>query len=247
MNISAPTPVQAACIPKVMAGSDVIGTAQTGSGKTAAFALPILQLLAEDPYGIFALVLTPTRELAFQICDQFVAFGAGMTLHVLVVVGGEDMRRQASALARRPHVVVGTPGRLVDHLRSDPGLSAALRRVRFLVLDEADRLLEPAMEPELEAISEALPRQGRQTLLFSATITRGIAALQASEHSHTAFWRALCTYWPLQSALSGLLLCVTMRSLFLWEPLLTHHRSTFHRCSRNILGAGGDPPQGIPL
>lgn len=118
-------------------------------------------------------------ELAYQICDQFAAFGAGMTLHALVVVGGEDMRKQATALSRRPHVIVATPGRLVDHIRSDPTVRAALSRVRFLVLDEADRLLEPAVEPELEAISEALPKKRRQTLLFSATITRGIAALQA--------------------------------------------------------------------
>lgn len=112
LGMSKPTPVQQACVPAILQGRDVIGVAHTGSGKTAAFALPILQKLSKDPYGVFALVLTPTRELAFQLAEQFQALGAGLTLKHSVVVGGLDMQQQSKELARRPHVVIATPGRL---------------------------------------------------------------------------------------------------------------------------------------
>ncbi len=177
LGLSRPTPVQHACIPAVLAGRDCIGIAHTGSGKTAAFALPLLQRLCVDPYGIFCVVMTPTRELAMQIGEQFSALSAGFALRRAVCVGGEEQCRQAAALARRPHVVVATPGRLRDHLESHAGVRDALRRVSCLVLDEADRLLEPSFEPELAALLGALPAQ-RQTLLFSATLTPAVAALQ---------------------------------------------------------------------
>ena len=281
LGMREPTVVQRGCIPAVLAGRDVLGIAHTGSGKTAAFALPILQHLARDPYGVFALVLTPTRsvgsraagsplpghpacsqalqprgapwaapitplllltrrphpphprrELAFQLADQFRALGAGMSLRECVVVGGLDMQAQATELARRPHVVIATPGRLkvsnegrragaapcwsplacpletapllalplreppqppnrrhCPHPRTtilhqglmdeDGSLAKALSRVRYLVLDEADRLLEPSFAAELETILGALP-PARQTLLFSATTTRALGALGAS-------------------------------------------------------------------
>lgn len=128
LGMKRPTPVQQGCVPQILAGKDVFGLAQTGSGKTAAFALPILQKLAENPYGVFALVLTPTRELAFQICDQFKALGAEINLRTAVVVGGMDMTTQAKALMQRPHVVIATPGRLRDHLMNDPGIPAVFAR-----------------------------------------------------------------------------------------------------------------------
>ena len=136
MGISKPTPVQRGCIPPILAGRDVIGTAQTGTGKTAAFALPILQLLGNDPYGVFCLCLTPTRELAAQIADQFDAFSAGMTLRCEVIVGGEDIRIQGAALVSRPHVVIATPGRLMEHFMYDDSLAKAFAKLRCLVLDE---------------------------------------------------------------------------------------------------------------
>ncbi|MEW5314214.1 MAG: hypothetical protein WDW38_005728 [Sanguina aurantia] len=173
-----PTAVQRGCIPAVLAGKDVIGLAQTGSGKTAAFALPILQILAKDPYGVFALVLTPTRELAIQISEQFHALGAGMNLKELVVIGGMDITTQSKALARRPHVVLATPGRLKGLLDSDyTSVAPIFKNVKFLVLDEADRLLEPSFEEELRVILGALPEE-RQTLLFSATMTQSLIRLQ---------------------------------------------------------------------
>ena len=113
--------------------------AKTGQGKTLAFAIPILQELSVDPYGVFAVVLTPTRELAAQIGDSFSSIGAGMALRQVVVTGGRDTVRQSQDLDRRPHVVVATPGRLADHVRNNSTFS--LGRVRYLVLDEADRLL----------------------------------------------------------------------------------------------------------
>jgi ATP-dependent RNA helicase DDX49/DBP8 len=133
LGITAPTPVQRGCIPAALAGRDVVGTAQTGSGKTAAFALPILQLLARDPYGVFALVLTPTRELAVQLAEQFRAFGAGMSLRDCVVIGGVEQQAQAKELAKRPHVVVATPGRLAELIAGDAGLARGFARTRCVV------------------------------------------------------------------------------------------------------------------
>ncbi|KAI5118983.1 hypothetical protein M0805_001122 [Coniferiporia weirii] len=178
MSIRAPTEVQAACVPPLIAGRDCVGNAKTGSGKTVAFALPILQKLSVDPYGIYALVLTPTRELAFQISEQFVVLGAPLNIQTAVIVGGMDMIAQAIELNNRPHVVVATPGRIVDHLKSSSG-EWDLSRVKFLVLDEADRLLTPTFAPELAHLFEVLPKE-RQTCLFTATMTESIETLIAA-------------------------------------------------------------------
>ncbi|KAH9894481.1 DEAD-domain-containing protein [Cubamyces lactineus] len=172
MSIKAPTEIQAACIPPLLQGRDCIGNAKTGSGKTIAFALPILQKLSLDPYGIYALVLTPTRELAFQIAEQFAVLGAPLNLRTAVVVGGIDMMAQALELGNRPHVVVATPGRIVDLLKSTSG-EWDLSRIKFLVLDEADRLLTPSFAPELSYLFNILPKE-RQTCLFTATLTDAV-------------------------------------------------------------------------
>ncbi|KAL1924558.1 uncharacterized protein VTP21DRAFT_4212 [Calcarisporiella thermophila] len=179
MAIRKPSEIQRACIPPILEGKNVIGGAKTGSGKTAAFALPILQKLSEDPYGVFAVVLTPTRELTFQIAEQFRVLGRGINLKDCVVVGGLDMMKQAIELSRRPHVIIATPGRLRDHIESSPN-AVSLSRVRFLVLDEADRLLSSTFASDLSVIFNQLP-QKRQTLLFTATMTENILALRDSE------------------------------------------------------------------
>ncbi|KAJ2759028.1 putative RNA helicase, partial [Coemansia nantahalensis] len=176
MSIVQPTEIQRACVQPILDGRDVIGGAKTGSGKTAAFALPILQKLSEDPYGVFAVVLTPTRELAFQIAEQFEVLGKGANIKVVVAIGGVDMVAQALALSRRPHIVVATPGRLADHIERSAD-AVHFQRVRFLVLDEADRLLSDTFAPDLAVIMDAIPRQ-RQTLLFTATMTQSIVALR---------------------------------------------------------------------
>lgn len=176
LGMKRPTLVQQGCVPQILAGKDVFGLAQTGSGKTAAFALPILQKLAENPYGVFALVLTPTRELAFQISDQFKALGSEVNLRSTVVVGGMDMTTQAKALMQRPHIVIATPGRLRDHFMNDPGIPDVFAKAKYLVLDEADRLMDVGFESELRSVFETMP-SNRQTLLFSATMTSNLKAL----------------------------------------------------------------------
>lgn len=179
LSITLPSEVQSACIPPILAGRDCIASAQTGSGKTLAFALPMLQHLSQDPYGIFAVVLTPTRELAFQIHDQFKAVGisGGLSLQSTVAVGGLDMMAQATELRKRPHVVVATPGRLADLLTNSSAGEWDLSRVKYLVLDEADRLLAPSFAKELGTLISSMPTT-RQTLLFTATMTDAILALR---------------------------------------------------------------------
>lgn len=175
MGITRPTPVQSACIPPILSGRNVIASAETGTGKTAAFVLPILQTLADDPYGICAIILTPTRELAFQISQQLTALGARIAVRQYVLVGGVSETAQAAALASRPHVVIATPGRLAAMLARS---AADLSRARFLVLDEADRLLDPTYVPDLKSTLAACTSPLRQTLMFSATMTPTMDALQ---------------------------------------------------------------------
>jgi len=172
LGVKKPTPVQQNCIPAILEGRDVMGVAKTGEGKTLAFAIPILQKLSDDPYGIFALVLTPTRELALQIGETFNSVGKPLGLRLEVVVGGRDTIRQSKDLERRPHVIIATPGRLADHIETNPTFN--LNKVRFLVLDEADRLLEGNFDGQLSVIIPSLP-VARQTMLFTATASPAVA------------------------------------------------------------------------
>nr|XP_020636636.1 probable ATP-dependent RNA helicase DDX49 [Pogona vitticeps] len=190
VGLRKPTPVQEACIPPALQGRDCMGCAKTGSGKTAAFVLPILQKLSEDPYGIFCLVLTPTRELAYQIAEQFRVLGKPLGLKDCIIVGGMDMVSQALELSRKPHVVIATPGRLADHLRSSNTFS--LQKIKFLVLDEADRLLEQGctdFTQDLEVILAAVPAR-RQTMLFSATLTDTLNELKRIAMNQPFFWES---------------------------------------------------------
>jgi ATP-dependent RNA helicase DDX49/DBP8 len=184
MAVKRPTAVQQACIPEILKGRDCIGGSRTGSGKTIAFAVPILQKWAEDPTGIFAVVLTPTRELALQIYEQFLAISNPYPLKSLLITGGVDLRDQAIELSKRPHIVIATPGRLADHiLNSGSDTITGLRRTRIVVLDEADRLLTSgpgSMLPDVEICLGALPPSTvRQTLLFTATISPEVSALSS--------------------------------------------------------------------
>ncbi|KAG8690709.1 ribosomal RNA processing protein [Ceratobasidium sp. 423] len=175
VGYSKPTEIQAGVIPHALEGKDVIGVAETGSGKTAAFALPILQKLWDEPRGLFACILAPTRELAYQISQQFEALGSAIGVRCATIVGGMDMMSQSIALGKRPHIVVATPGRLNDHLENTKGF--ALRGLRYLVLDEADRLLDMDFGPVIDKILKVLPRE-RNTFLFSATMSTKVAKLQ---------------------------------------------------------------------
>ncbi|XP_068826685.1 probable ATP-dependent RNA helicase DDX47 isoform X2 [Capricornis sumatraensis] len=170
-----PTKIQIEAIPLALQGRDIIGLAETGSGKTGAFALPILNALLETPQRLFALVLTPTRELAFQISEQFEALGSSIGVQCAVIVGGIDSMSQSLALAKKPHVVIATPGRLIDHLENTKGFN--LRALKYLVMDEADRILNMDFETEVDKILKVIPRD-RKTFLFSATMTKKVQKLQ---------------------------------------------------------------------
>uniref|UniRef100_A0A7S2RMD6 RNA helicase n=1 Tax=Mucochytrium quahogii TaxID=96639 RepID=A0A7S2RMD6_9STRA len=173
-----PTEIQKETIPHALEGRDIIGLAETGSGKTGAFSLPILSgLLREPTRRLYAIILAPTRELAFQIHEVIQALGSSIGAKSCCIVGGVDRVSQAMALARKPHVVIGTPGRVVDHLENTKGFS--LDNTKVLVLDEADRMLSMDFEEEINGILQVMPPVGRrQTFLFSATMTNKVAKLQ---------------------------------------------------------------------
>jgi superfamily II DNA/RNA helicase len=177
MGYTQPTPIQARSIPVVLAGRDLIGCASTGTGKTAAFLLPILQRLqARREVGCRALVLSPTRELAMQIDEQALALGYHLGLSAVAVVGGVDMGPQERALRDGSDIVVATPGRLLDHMRFK---YVDLGKVEVVVIDEADRMLDMGFLPDVHRILSALPAT-RQTLLFSATLAPKILELAGS-------------------------------------------------------------------
>ncbi|KAK6366525.1 ribosomal RNA processing protein [Exophiala oligosperma] len=182
LGYKAPTPIQAESIPLALQGRDLIGLAETGSGKTAAFVLPILQALMAKPQGLHSLILAPTRELAYQISQAVEALGSVIAVRCVVLVGGMDMIPQAIALGKQPHVVVATPGRLMDHLENTKGFS--LRQLKYLVMDEADRLLDLDFGPVLDKILKIIPREGRKTYLFSATMSSKVESLQRASLSN---------------------------------------------------------------
>mgnify|MGYP001601339696 FL=1 len=164
LNYKNPTPIQLQAIPVAMEGKDLVGIAQTGTGKTLAFGIPIIQRLQQiKGYG---LIILPTRELAIQVDESLRQVGMHLGLRTAVIIGGMPMRPQVQALARNPQIIVATPGRLNDHLNQK---TARLDNVRIVVLDEADRMLDMGFAPQIQKIFHALPRD-RQTMLFSATM-----------------------------------------------------------------------------
>ena len=179
-----PTPIQAQSIPHVLAGSDLMGAAQTGTGKTAAFVLPIIQKILRHAsnsasparHPIRALVLTPTRELAVQVAENAANYSKHTDLRAAVVYGGVDMKEQVAILRNGIEILIATPGRLLDHIGSKV---ANLSQVEILVLDEADRMLDMGFLPDLQRIINLIPAQ-RQTLLFSATFSPEIKKLAQS-------------------------------------------------------------------
>ncbi len=178
VNYQTPTPIQAAAIPHLLAGRDLMGCAQTGTGKTAAFALPILHRLAElnqpaAPYAPRVLVLSPTRELAAQIDESFRTYGRYLPIRSTVIFGGVGQHAQVQALKNGVHVLVATPGRLQDMMQQR---RVKLDKVEVFVLDEADRMLDMGFLPDIRRIVPLLPKE-RQSLFFSATMPESIASL----------------------------------------------------------------------
>ncbi|KAK2745553.1 ribosomal RNA processing protein [Myotisia sp. PD_48] len=182
LGYKAPTPIQALSIPTALEGRDIIGLAETGSGKTAAFTLPILQALMNNSQPLHSLILAPTRELALQISQSVEALGATIAVRCALLIGGLDMMGQAITLGKKPHIVVATPGRLLDHMENTKGFS--LRQLKYLVLDEADRLLDLDFGPILDKILKILPR--RTTFLFSATMSSKVESLQRAALTNPA-------------------------------------------------------------
>jgi ATP-dependent RNA helicase RhlE len=174
-NFTTPTPIQAQAIPPAILGRDVVATAQTGTGKTLAFSLPIIETLSSGPLGPKpqALVLTPTRELAIQIYDAFSAMAKGTGIQAVPVVGGVGENPQLQAIRRGAQVLIATPGRLVDFLQRK---LVSLDAIKIAVLDEADRMLDMGFLPDVERILRATPAS-RQTLFFSATFDAAASAL----------------------------------------------------------------------
>src|SRR5215813_10514346 len=178
LGFTEPTPIQRQAIPVILSGSDLIGCAATGTGKTAAFLLPMLQRLSAKPCdGTRALILAPTRELASQIAENLQMLDAKKKTPSVSIIGGASMSKQRAALRRGVSVVIATPGRLLDHLENR---TVDLSRVETLVLDEADRMLDMGFLPAIRSIINRLPSE-RQTLLFSATMPPPIEQI-AREH-----------------------------------------------------------------
>ncbi len=175
MKFTTPTPIQHKAIPIASEGKDVMGVAQTGTGKTLAFAIPMVQRLAQGT--TLGLVLVPTRELAAQVQETIVKVAQPFGLHTVLLIGGASMDEQMRGLRRGPRIIIATPGRLIDHLERR---TVDLSRVSVLVLDEADRMLDMGFAPQIEQVLRRVPKE-RQTMLFSATMPREIMTM-ASRH-----------------------------------------------------------------
>lgn len=195
-GIAKPTPIQEQAIPFVMKGNDVIAQAQTGTGKTFAFILPILEKIDREATHVQALIVTPTRELALQITEEVEKLVANMEgIAVLAVYGGQDVAKQLKKLKRNPQIVVGTPGRLLDHIRRE---TIRLSEVSFLVLDEADQMLHIGFLGEVEDIIRETPEY-RQTMLFSATMPPEIRKLAAKHMDQPEYIQVEKTQGPAEN------------------------------------------------
>ncbi len=171
MGFEEPTPIQAQAIPAIVKGKDVIGQAQTGTGKTCAFAIPAIEMLEQNTYGVQVLVLCPTRELAIQTAEEFNNVSKYMEdIRILPIYGGQSIERQITSLRKEPQIIIGTPGRIMDHMRRS---TLKLDGIRMLVLDEADEMLSMGFKEDIDTILQKAPEE-KQTVLFSATMSKTI-------------------------------------------------------------------------
>ena len=173
MGFEATTPIQETAIPPAMLGQDIIGQAQTGTGKTAAFGIPMVEKLEREAGSVKGLVVAPTRELAIQVAEELNSIGQVKGIRALPVYGGQDINRQIRSLKNRPQIIVGTPGRLMDHMRRK---TIRLQEVSIVILDEADEMLNMGFIDDIETILQDVPSE-RQTMLFSATMPKPIQDL----------------------------------------------------------------------
>ena len=174
MGFEEATPIQSQAISIIMEGHDIIGQSQTGTGKTAAFGLPCLEMLEPDNKGLQALILCPTRELAIQVSEEFRKFlKYKENIKVLPIYGGQPIDRQITALKKGVQVIIGTPGRVMDHMRRH---TIKMNTVKYVVLDEADEMLDMGFRDDIETIMLKVPEE-RQTVMFSATMSQEILDL----------------------------------------------------------------------
>ena len=171
LKLTEPTPIQAQSIPIAIQGKDVMGIAQTGTGKTLAFGIPMLAQIMLDRTKQ-GLVLLPTRELAIQVNESLMRLGKSLGFRTAILIGGDSMEKQKRQIRNNPHILIATPGRLNDHLGQR---TISLNRVSILVLDEADHMLDMGFAPQIAKIVEQVPKK-RQTMLFSATMPREVVA-----------------------------------------------------------------------
>jgi ATP-dependent RNA helicase RhlE len=230
-HLKKPTPIQHQAIPVALTGKDIIGIAQTGTGKTLAFGIPLLQRLSLMPGR--ALILVPTRELAYQIEESLSLIAPGLGIRTAVFVGGASMEIQRRMLKMNPRILVATPGRLNDHLEQK---TVTLQEVRILVLDEADRMLDMGFKPQIDRILAHVPRD-RQTMLFSATMPQQIAKLATTHMRLPLRIEVAPAGTTVKNVEQELFVVRKEEKLRLLEKLLTDYQGTVLVFSRTKHGA----------
>ncbi|HAS33993.1 hypothetical protein A3J91_00085 [Candidatus Peribacteria bacterium RIFOXYC2_FULL_58_10] len=226
-----PTPIQQQSIPTAIEGKDIVGIAQTGTGKTFAFGIPMLQRLAQAPGR--GLIVVPTRELATQVDDALRTFAPALGIRTAVLIGGASMYLQREMIRRNPRIVIATPGRLNDHLKQG---TITLKEVSILVLDEADRMLDMGFRPQIEEIFRHVPRE-RQTMLFSATMPPEIMKLAQAHMKLPIRIEVAPSGTTAKGVLQELFIVQKAEKLPLLETLLAEHRGSILVFSRTKHGA----------
>lgn len=232
INFKIPTPIQDKAIPIAIEGKDVIGIAQTGTGKTHSFAIPMIQRLAHEE-GI-GLVLAPTRELAIQIDEAFQGLATPFGIKTACLIGGASMYLQMQALKKSPRIIIATPGRLLDHMEKRKSL---LQDVIMLVLDEADRMLDMGFAPQINKIMNTLPKE-KQTMLFSATMPKEIMALTSKYMKLPVSLEIAPSGTTAESVTQELFIVKKESKLHLLEKILTQYSGSILLFSRTRHNAG---------
>lgn len=231
LKFTSPTPIQHQCIPSALEGKDIVGIAQTGTGKTLAFGIPMIQLLSQNKGQ--GLILLPTRELALQVDEVLRKLGQKFGLRTAVLIGGASVGLQIQAIRRNPHIIVSTPGRLIDHLQQK---TLSLTNVKMIVLDEADRMFDIGFMPQIKQILAMTPKE-RQTLMFSATMPKPIADV-ANQFMKTP--------WRIEVAPAGTVAAKVEQEIFfvpkemrsqMLDKVLTEHKGSVLIFSRTKHGA----------
>jgi ATP-dependent RNA helicase RhlE len=233
LKFTTPTPIQNKAIPSGLAGEDIVGIAQTGTGKTLAFAIPIMQRLAQVQGR--ALVLVPTRELAIQVNETFTKIAPVMNMKTAVLIGGEPIRRQMQELAKNPNILIATPGRLIDHIQQQ---STHLGDVTILVLDEADRMLDMGFAPQIDTIMKCVaPIEYRQTMLFSATMPSEIIKMATKAMKLPSHIEVAPPGTTAERVTQELFVVKKEMKNMLLHKLLLHYKGTVLVFSRTKFGA----------